>query len=90
MLYNAHSASRALGGRKQYVCVYLKVLPQIQQVLIGVKTGVKYNQDQWEAIQHIQDHLEEPKSPRSDSMKAKDQDPNLTIALMRLCMLVVM
>lgn len=54
------------------------------------ETGVTYDQDQWEAIQQIRDHLEGPESPASDSIDPKDQDPNLTITLMCLCMLVVM
>jgi hypothetical protein len=59
-------------------------------VLTEAETGVKYNLDQWEAIQHIRDYLESPESPPSDSVNPKDQDPNLTNALMRLCMSVVM
>jgi hypothetical protein len=57
---------------------------------MGVETGAKYSQDQWEAIQRLRDHLKEPESPGNDSMYAEDQGPNLTNALMRLCMLVVM
>ena len=58
------------------------------------ETGVKYTENQWKAIQHIQDHLESPKSDPADSdsvePRDQDQDADLTDALMCLCMLVVM
>ena len=52
------------------------------------ETGVKYTRKQWNTIQHIRRYLECPESP-SDSVEAKDQDPDVTQALMHLCMLVV-
>ena len=59
-------------------------------MLTEAETGGTYSRNQWRAIQHIRDHLESPESPPSDSADLKDQDPNLTNALMCLCMLVVM
>jgi hypothetical protein len=54
-----------------------------------VETGVRYTQSQWDAIQRVREHLDSPEPP-ADSEDAKDQDPDLTNALMDLCMLVVM
>jgi hypothetical protein len=53
--------------------------------LTRAKTGVKYSQNQWRAVQHVRKHLRRPESTSSDSTDLKDQDPELTNALMRLC-----
>jgi hypothetical protein len=59
--------------------------------LTQAETGVKYAQDQWCAIDHIRDQLKRPESPAiGDSGDPKDQDAELTGALMGLCMAVVM
>jgi hypothetical protein len=55
---------------------------------MGVETSVKYTQSQWDAIQCVREHLGSPEPP-ADLEDAKDQDPDLTNALMDLCMLVV-
>jgi hypothetical protein len=54
------------------------------------ETGVQYMQNQWEAIRRIWECLEEAEIPADESIKPKDQDPDVTNALMCLCMLVVM
>lgn len=52
-------------------------------ILTSLETGVEFTHAQWQSIQQIHTHLEtEPNN--------KDQDPLVTIELMRLCMLVVM
>lgn len=57
--------------------------------LTPAETGVTYSQDQWQAIHEIRQHLEVPES-NADDIPAQDQDPDVTNALMHLCMLVVM
>src|SRR6266487_2062974 len=54
------------------------------------ETGVQYTQNQWKAIRRIWEELEEAEMPADKSIQAKDQDPDVTNALMCLCMLVIM
>jgi hypothetical protein len=54
------------------------------------ETSVKYNREIWHAIQCVREELECPEREPSDSANARDHDPDLTDALMWLCMLVVM
>src|SRR6266516_3660163 len=58
------------------------------RALIKAETGVTYSQEQWQAIQEIHEHLEIPE-PEPEPSNAQ-QDPNVTNALMHLCMLVIM
>jgi len=59
------------------------------RALTKAETGVKYSQDQWNAIQAIREHLEAPEIDAADA-RAQDQDADVTNALMHLCMLVIM
>jgi hypothetical protein len=51
---------------------------------------VAYTHEQWEATQHVRDHLSSPESASGESTNNKEQDADLTNALMCFCMLVVM
>ena len=51
------------------------------------ETGVKYNKQQWDAIEWIREYLETPES--DDTVSPKDQDRDVTNSVMCLCILVV-
>ena len=56
------------------------------RALIKAETGITYSQEQWQAIQEIRQHLTEP----DDSVDDENPDPQVSSALMHLCMLVIM